>query len=33
MAYVYLDGWADYTLGEVVWLMHISTAGQVIPSG
>jgi hypothetical protein len=33
MAYVYLDGWADYALGVVVWLMYTSKAGQIIPSG
>jgi hypothetical protein len=33
MAYAYLDGWTNYALGVVVWLMYTSTAGQIMPSG
>ena len=31
--YLYLDGCANYTLEVVVWHMHTSTAGKIIPSG
>jgi hypothetical protein len=32
IAYVYLDGWADYSLGVLIWLMYTSTPGQIIDS-
>ena len=33
LAYVFLEGWADYTIGVVVSLIYTSTVEEIILSG